>query len=342
MILLAELNLASTAQVSFSGHVADALTATLPPKSKPTVIFTNPPFGVYVDRRSVEDQKFTTAAHGNGKLQSEVLFVEQCLRWLQPGGRLGIVLPRSIVSNATLDGARRAIDKLGRLEAVINLPPETFAATGAQTNAVVLFLRKRSPKDVSNETVNVAIVDVENVGYDSTGRSRDGSQLAQAGDDLRESLKSGRAVGLARHTTVPADTSLESLGGVRKRSRKKGHCCLGDLVLEDFAKTGRTPPRKSYVTEGGIFAVKVGNLSGAGINWAPRDRNFVRAESVSEILLLEEGDIVLTSSAHNPKYIAKKVDLVFEIPEYVGGRATFVGEVPRLRGSCLHLRKMRA
>jgi len=327
MVLLAQLNLAG--QGRLSGGVLDALTAESGPKPRPTVILTNPPFGVYVDRSHIAEQKFTTAKRISGRLGSEVLFVEQCLRWLRPGGRLGIVLPKSVVSNATLDGARKVFDKLARLDAVVNLPPETFAATGTQTNTAVLFFTKRSKGDETIEEANVAVVDVDNVGYDATGRSRDGGQLMRAGEDLHATLSSGKPVGLARFVPVPGASRLQSLAG--GPGRRPGTRCLGDLVVAEHARTGKTPPRRAYVDEGGVFAVKVGNLSGAGIDWTPRERNFVREESVSESLWLEPGDVLLTSSAHNPKYIAKKVDIVLEIPSYVGGRATFVGEVLRLR-----------
>jgi type I restriction enzyme M protein len=81
--------------------------------------------------------------------------------------------------------------------------------------------------------------------------------------------------------------------------------------------------------------VKVGNLSGKGIEWAARDRNFIplseREKRKKSNLLLQIGDILMTSSAHSPVYIAKKVDIITEIPEFVGGAASFVGEVMLIR-----------
>ena len=330
MVLLAELNLAGDA-LSFTGAAFDALTNETGPRPRPTLILTNPPFGVYVERSRIEHQRFATAERLGRRIGSEVLFVEQCLRWLQPGGRLGIVLPRSVVSNATLAGAREVIDTLARLDAIINLPPETFAATGTQTNTSVLCFTKRDQHEAESDEATVAVVDVDNVGYDATGRARKGSQLGQVGRDLHAALTHGEPVGLVRHVTVPDDARLQTLGATPTRRSRNGHRRLGDLVVEELARTGKTPPRGDYVEAGGVFAVKVGNLSGAGIDWTPRERNFVRPDSVTPSLWLEAGDIVLTSSAHNPKYIAKKVDLVFDIPDFVGGRATFVGEVLRLR-----------
>jgi type I restriction enzyme M protein len=86
-----------------------------------------------------------------------------------------------------------------------------------------------------------------------------------------------------------------------------------------------------------MFIVKVGNHTGHGIDWKPRERNFIslaeaeRRRHGKNQLTLRRGDIVLTSSAHSPRYIAKKVDIVAEIPSFVNGDASFVGEVMRLR-----------
>ena len=82
--------------------------------------------------------------------------------------------------------------------------------------------------------------------------------------------------------------------------------------------------------------MKVGNLTGSGINWIPRDRNFVNVETTGrryskESMILREGDILLTSSAHSPKYIAKKIDVISSMPEWVGKAASYVGEVMLVR-----------
>jgi len=102
------------------------------------------------------------------------------------------------------------------------------------------------------------------------------------------------------------------------------------------ANNGKTPKRESY-TEDGVFAIKVGNLTGRGIDWRPRDRNFVSYTEAtrrnrSEKLTLRKGDVLLTSSAHAAKYIAKKVDILAQIPKEYGQQGvTFVGEVMRVR-----------
>jgi type I restriction enzyme M protein len=170
---------------------------------------------------------------------------------------------------------------------------------------------------------------VTNVGFDATGRERTGSQLARAASDLRGAISTRSARGMARIVRVPNRRRLSELASASSRTGdSRWTRRLGDLLVS--ARTGRTPPRSRY-TESGVFALKVGNLTGHGIDWSPRVRNFVDEAFVSPALLLREGDIVLTSSAHNPTYIAQKVDIVTTIPDFVGGTATFVGEVMRLR-----------
>ena len=103
---------------------------------------------------------------------------------------------------------------------------------------------------------------------------------------------------------------------------------MSDYV--EFADCGKTPARADYSAEG-AFILKVGNLTGQGVDWSPRDRNFVSAGSVKDKRRLRPGDVVLTSSAHHPRYIAEKVDVIEALPPFVSPAVTFVGEVMRLR-----------
>lgn len=337
MIVIAALNLAHEKQVDFRSRVLDALTPpdglTWPKPNSIDVILTNPPFGVYVAAGAIDVRRFSTVGQRRAllRLSSEVLFLEQCLRWLRPGGMLAIIVPRGVISNKSLLEARLAIDQLAEVVAMLALPPETFAATGTCTNTCVLFLRKR-PRGVPGAGVaSVPVVDVTNVGFDATGRERPGGQLHQAAEDLRQSMIEGRAAGMARLVCVPRNATLSSIGrsiatrGVSPTTRR-----LGDVV--ELAQTGRTPARDAYTNEG-VFALKVGNLTGQGIDWTPRDRNFVSPAFVPAGLTLREGDVVMTSSAHHPKYIAQKVDVVYSIPAFAGPSPTFVGEIMRLRVS---------
>ena len=114
---------------------------------------------------------------------SHILFLERCLQFLKPGGRLGIVLPDGILANSSLEYVRRWIEKNARIIAVISLPDETFSPFGANVKTSLVFLQKWSPgKKEDNYDVYMARVD--NIGYDATGREKSGSEVEDIINDF--------------------------------------------------------------------------------------------------------------------------------------------------------------
>lgn len=337
MLLLADLNLGHLKDVVFHRELSDALApaqASWPTRDTFDVILTNPPFGVVLESRSFDFTEFETCRDRNGTVrsrqQSEVMFIEQCLKFLRPGGKLGIVLPKSVITNAAFVEARAAIDKLAFVTSIISLPPETFQIGGTQTTTCAVFFQKYGKREQAVGLHRIAAASITNVGYDSTGRARTGEQLSALPKELESVLASERDNGswkllapVEKGATLSSLSDLLTAREYRPSSAPKRR--LGDYL--EVACTGRTPPRASY-TDSGVFLVKVGNLTGQGIDWIARERNFA---SVHRGLLLQKHDIVLTSSAHSPVYIAKKVDIVTTIPSFVGGKASFVGEVMMLR-----------
>ena len=343
MLLLAHLNFGNEPETLFRGACADSLrdVGRLPdpplgmlPESV-DLILTNPPFGVSVTEDTGTLRLFEDAESSQHRQQSrvpsEVLFVDRCLRLLKPGGRLGIVLPRSVFTNASLGKYRRSIGRIGRLTELIDLPAETFSSTGVQTTTVAAFFRRIEERE-SGRSAMVRVCHVTNVGFDSTGRPRDGSQLAGLASRLTGG-ESREDPMVTEYSDVPVRETLQRAAGflLRRNGRSEG------APLRDFvrgANRGRTPSRKAY-TEEGVFILKVGNLTGRGIDWQPRDRNFVSAvegekRARSGQLSVREGDILLTSSAHASRYIAKKVDVVSAVPGPYS-QLTFVGELIRVQ-----------
>jgi type I restriction enzyme M protein len=342
MLQIAELNLGGSSKIAFCGRLQDSLVPQTDksaiPEREVDVIFTNPPFGVYVDNTDTTLTRYLTAASLRpgtlSSIPSEILFIEQCLRYLKPGGRLAIVLPRSVFTNARLAAARTVLGTMGYVYAAVSLPSETFASTGTQTTTWVLFVRKYLEDEAGSDEVSIAFAEVQNIGYDATGRHRDGDQLRELGDQLRTAVMLAEDSGIVhRLKAVKKEQTFQLLAELTiSKHRQQQRHCLGDIT--ELISTGRTPARSAYL-DSGMFILKVGNLTGHGIDWQPRERNFISIDQgkrrTDAGLNLGLGDIVLTSSAHMPKYIAKKVDIVASIPEYVGSAAVFVGEVMRIR-----------
>ena len=347
MLLLSELNLGHSNKINYQRALADSLyhsPSTLFRKVTDSFdyVLTNPPFGVILDRNKHDLTQFTTCRDQADDIvkrqQSEVVFAEQCMKYLKPGGLLGIVLPRSVVTNISLRSARQALNRLGYVETIVTLPPETFASSGTQTNTVVLFLRRYKTRCEQMDPVGVVCVNVKNVGFDSTGRSRTGNQLGSVSEAI-QAARSGAKTKLESRLfpLMSKQSSIEELPslltGRLNRASNVDVLTLDDLVV--YASNGKTPSRVNYASEG-LFLVKVGNLTGRGINWEARDRNFVNGTEGNKRrsnnrLMLRRRDILLTSCAHSPVYIAKKVDTVGAIPKWVGGEASFVGEIMMLR-----------
>src|SRR5690606_20034134 len=67
--------------------------------------------------------------------------------------------------------------------------------------------------------------------------------------------------------------------------------------------------------------VKVGTLTNYGVSWPYL--SYVLGQPKQD-LLLKEGDILFTSSAHSRYHIARKVDVVRTIPDDLIGSVSFV------------------
>ncbi len=346
MMLLADLNAGPSPRTPFMKRVCDTLRpdeySDFLANESVDIILTNPPFGVRVDNRSYDLSDFSVASAGDSRVprrqSSELLFMERCLSLLKPDGLLAIILPMSAVNTISSQQARCKLAEVAGLLAVITLPPETFSVTGTMSNTVVLFLRKFGDTLKPTDHLMPAVARIDNVGYDATGRARHGSELPGIGSALSAACKDdGSDSRITRAAMRRADATLPSLPKILQGERplcgSVERSVLGDFV--SLAVTGSTPPRSAYSSKG-LFLVKVGNLTGAGINWIPRSRNFVDSTAAIDRCsrsdrLLKIGDIVLTSSAHSPKYIARKVDVIQDIPKWIGGMASFVGEVMLLR-----------
>ena len=128
------------------------------------LVLTNPPFGKSVKTEGIlldyqfghEVKVFKSKGRPPEKRpknsqDSEVLFIEHYLRVLKPGGKLLIVLPDGVLSNATAKPVRDYLREHAIIKAVISLPSETFASTGTSIPTNVVYLQKKRPGDVQGD-----------------------------------------------------------------------------------------------------------------------------------------------------------------------------------------------
>ncbi|MBA7572629.1 hypothetical protein ES708_14412 [subsurface metagenome] len=153
------------------------------------ILMTNPPFGSkgkVTDKRILEqfdlaykwtktkDKTFKkTTKLQNGQVP-DILFIERCLEFLKPYGRMAIVLPDGDLTNSTLEYVRYFIDQKARFVAVVSLPSETFVHSGAGVKGSVLFLQKLPKEELEklkHRNYKIFTAVIEKIGYDIRGRT---------------------------------------------------------------------------------------------------------------------------------------------------------------------------
>lgn len=125
------------------------------------VILTNPPFGTQgkiADKSVLRNfdlgYKWNEIDSGfiktnellNGQVP-EILFIERCLKFLKPGGKMAIVLPNGDFENSSLSYLRNYIKEIADVFAVIKLPQETFIPSGTGVKTSILFLKKKNGEE---------------------------------------------------------------------------------------------------------------------------------------------------------------------------------------------------
>lgn len=123
-------------------------------------IITNPPFGSSIKQTekaymhqynlAVKETDWLSTSSNKATLResqsTEVLFIEQCHKFLKEHGFLAIVIPDGILTNSSLQYVRDNIEEMYRIVAVVSMPQTAFTATGAGVKSSVLFLRKNKQK----------------------------------------------------------------------------------------------------------------------------------------------------------------------------------------------------
>lgn len=180
------------------------------------MLSSNPPFGSKIPIKGEHilgqfdlGHRWRKEQHGGGPAKwikssalqisapPERLFIERCIQFLKPGGRLAIVLPDSILGNPGLDYVRAWLFNKTKIIASVDLHADTFQPrNGTQTS--ILILQKKTQNEIIAEQeqgmsrpYNIFMAAVEKVGHDKRGNTifkRD-----KSGEEIWMSEKSGAA-----------------------------------------------------------------------------------------------------------------------------------------------------
>ena len=209
------------------------------------IVLTNPPFGAkipikgtavlgqyelgYKWGRDKETKEPTRGAKLEDKRSPQILFLERCLQLLKPGGRMGIVLPESILGNPSYEYLVAFMQRHTIIRGVVTMPEALFKTSGkggTHTKVSVLFLEKKASKGDHN----IFMSDVKWCGHDSRGNPT-----------LRKDPATGKMALLDEVPLVPARYKALAAG-----DKKRDH--LG-YYLPSSAITNRIYVPKYYDPE---------------------------------------------------------------------------------------------
>jgi type I restriction enzyme M protein len=185
------------------------------------VLMTNPPFGADIPVNDPHILRHFDLAHtweptpgdgfrNTGRLQAsvppEILFVEQCVKWIRPSGRLGIVVPNGILGNPGNEYIRHWIVRHCWVLASVELPVEAFLVD-SKVNILpsLLFLKKKPPGAVQADDLGamraypIFFAVADNIGFDRRGnvlyrRSPIGEELVEEVVEAESIRIAGRVV----------------------------------------------------------------------------------------------------------------------------------------------------
>jgi len=117
-----------------------------------------------------------------------MLFFERCLQWIAPGGKIGIVMPKSFLDTQTYFPVRKLLLDKYKLLAVINCHKDTFQPhTGVRT-CLVIVERPKDLKEIKGD-YKIYLAIAKKIGQDSEGfpifkRDKDNNLTEEIDHDL--------------------------------------------------------------------------------------------------------------------------------------------------------------
>jgi type I restriction enzyme M protein len=187
------------------------------------------------DKRPTRDQQTT-----------EVLFIEQCHRFLKPGGYLAMVIPDSILTNSSMQYVRDWIEERWRIVAVVSLPQFAFAANGAGVKSSVLFLKKYNAQTTAAIQAIKSKVQDDLFGDVSQGKAleeliEEKKTTLRKGDQIIQDIENGLIAKLdaleAQGTLTPAikkDLKAEAKAAIKVHMGTEAYAAWQQATTDDY------------------------------------------------------------------------------------------------------------
>jgi type I restriction enzyme M protein len=253
-------------------------------------------------------------AIGSAKIRparsTEHLFLERCIRLLQPGGRMGIVLPDGALNNPTNAWLREYVESCARLDAVVSIPQDVFASAKATVKTSLVFLHKFSDEETDSykRAVDEAEAESDTALKGQWDALRRGVRLASVGGRLD----------LLSAVDELADLELASGEQSRERVVQLRRQLRDSLTAADRAK------RKELEAENRKLAVKLAEEQRA------MSRRRVKQLTAHPVFMAEVESAGITATGDTGAHVPNELPSVLnEYRQYCADRAAYAAAVDR-------------
>lgn len=302
------------------------------------VILTNPPFGSKIVaaskgvqeefqlgfrwRRDASTGRFVRTDELASSMSPQVAFVERCLNLLRDGGRMGVVLPESMLSSQRYRHVVQYIRDRATIIAIVGMPESLFKTSGSggtHTKTCLMVLEKDSGTSASQAAIFMA--ETRWCGNDSRGKRGGPDELPEVArrfaldsncrpaDHLSYSV---RASSVRNDVLAPRYYDPEPLQQLERLASSHDLVSVGDLLEQGVIEmsSGDEIGKLSYGT-GDIPFVRTSDLSNWEIKLDPKhgvseeifasysDRQDVRE---GDILMVRDGTYLIGTCAIVTKY----------------------------------------
>lgn len=144
------------------------------------VVLTNPPFGGIMRQETMAMLGRFSLGHKRKSLPLEILGLERSIQFLRPGGRLAIVLPEHLMKGKSALFVRKWLEGVAHVRAIFFFPEEAFTPFGAMVKTCLCLVQKLNENEGDGREDATFLCEVENLGYDATGRTKAGSEIDSA------------------------------------------------------------------------------------------------------------------------------------------------------------------
>ncbi len=286
------------------------------------VILTNPPFGSNIQSGTLEtlrkyllaykykkgkDNTFAQSCDLNEAVPPQVVFMEQCVRLVRPGGLIGIVVPESMISSKKYSFVVDYIMHHCRVRAVIGMPDDLFKTSGkggTHTKTCLLVLEKYI--STQTEPYDIFMAEAKWCGHDSRGREIPKDDIPSIVNYYKEYANSGSvpntqlgfvisSIDIENYVLAPRAYTYKVMG--ESQFDPNAHILkrIGELIEEGVIQvsTGDEVGKLAYGT-GTIPFVRTSDIS----NWEIKsDPKHLLSDAIYEQLAgkqdVREGDILM-------------------------------------------------